>query len=92
MGKAENAELFQFFEIAVVLRNSHVSIFIIQFHGINIKPNVEFQLSEIYVGKVFEIFLLLYTLVKNYSEMKLHMGLTFPCQLLAESVLEAFCL
>lgn len=23
-----------------------------QFHGINIKPNAEFQLSEIYLGKV----------------------------------------
>ena len=54
--KAENVKLLQFFEMSVVLRNSHVSIFIIQFHGININPNVEFQLSEIYVGKVFEIF------------------------------------
>lgn len=52
-----------------------VNIFIIQFHGITIKPNIEFQLPEIYVGKVFEIFPLLYTLVKYHSEEKLHMGL-----------------
>lgn len=33
-----------------------VRIFIIQFHGINIKSNAEFQLPEIYVGKVLYIF------------------------------------
>lgn len=49
-GKAENVKLPKFSEI--VLRNSDVSIFSIQFHGINMKPNVEFQLSEIYIGKV----------------------------------------
>jgi len=42
--------------MATVLRMSDVSIFIIQFHWINIKTNAEFQLSEIYIGKVFEIF------------------------------------
>jgi len=54
--KAENVKPLQFFEMATVLRMSDVSIFIIQFHWINIKTNAEFQLSEIYIGKVFEIF------------------------------------
>lgn len=49
---AENVKLLQFFEMAVVLRSSDVRIFIMQFHGINIKPNAEFQFSEIYLRKV----------------------------------------
>lgn len=49
-GKAVNVKLLQFFEMAVVLRNSDVSIFIIQFHGINVKTNVEFKL-RLMLGK-----------------------------------------
>lgn len=56
MSETKNVKLLQFFEKAVVLRNSDVRTFITQFHGINIKPNIEFQLAKIYVGKVLEIF------------------------------------
>lgn len=92
MSEAKNVKILPFFEKTVVLRNSDIRAFITQFHGINIKPNTEFQLAKIYVGSVFEIFPWIYSLVKNYPEMKLHTGLTYLCQLLAESVLEAFCL
>lgn len=56
MSEAKNVKLLQFFEKTVLFRNSDVRTFITQFQGINIKPNVESQLAEIYVGRVFEIF------------------------------------
>lgn len=40
--KTTHVKLLQFFEIAVVLRNSDDSTSIIQFHGIKIKSNAEF--------------------------------------------------